>query len=167
MRELDDARYKAIGARIRDVRLQRNMSQAELAEKAFISVPHMSEVENGKTKLRLSTFVYITEALQVSADVLLRTNTPEVNGIYQGEFNDLLADCSPAEIDSINEETAGDYNHVPLSCNAAASGRNLLYLRRYFHPCFLLSRRYAGHDFFPEGWVSLPDDDSERRLLHD
>ena len=28
MRELDDARYKAIGARIRDVRLQRNMSQA-------------------------------------------------------------------------------------------------------------------------------------------
>lgn len=81
MRELDDARYKAIGARIRDVRLQRNMSQAELAEKAFISVPHMSEVENGKTKLRLSTFVYITEALQVSADVLLRTNTPEVNGI--------------------------------------------------------------------------------------
>ena len=101
MRELDDARYKAIGARIRDVRLQRNMSQAELAEKAFISVPHMSEVENGKTKLRLSTFVYITEALQVSADVLLRTNTPEVNGIYQGEFNDLLADCSPAEIDSI------------------------------------------------------------------
>ena len=60
-----------------------------------------AEVENGKTKLRLSTFVYITEALQVSADVLLRTNTPEVIGIYQGEFNDLLADCSPAEIDSI------------------------------------------------------------------
>ena len=62
MRELDDARYKAIGARIREVRIQKNMSQAELAEKAFISVPHMSEVENGKTKLRLSTFVYITEA---------------------------------------------------------------------------------------------------------
>ena len=53
MRELDDARYKAIGARIREVRIQKNMSQAELAEKAFISVPHMSEVENGKTKLRL------------------------------------------------------------------------------------------------------------------
>ncbi len=101
MRELDDEKYKAIGARIRDVRIQRNMSQAELAEKAFISVPHMSEVENGKTKLRLSTFLYITEALQVSADVLLRPDIPEVNGIYQGEFKDLLADCSPAEIDSI------------------------------------------------------------------
>lgn len=101
MRELDNAIYKAIGARIRDVRMQRHMSQADLAEKAFISVPHMSEVENGKTKLRLSTFVYITEALQVSADVLLRPNIPEVNGIYQSEFKDLLEDCSPAEIDSI------------------------------------------------------------------
>lgn len=101
MKELDDARYKAIGTRIRDVRLQKNMSQAELAEKAHISVPHMSEVENGKTKLRLSTFVYITEALQVSADVLLRPNIPEVTGIYQGEFKELLADCTPAEIDSI------------------------------------------------------------------
>ena len=72
MRELDDARYKAIGARIREVRIQKNMSQAELAEKAFISVPHMSEVENGKTKLRLSTFVYITDELLVYAYVLLR-----------------------------------------------------------------------------------------------
>ena len=33
MRELEDARYKAIGARIRDVRIEKNMSQAELAEK--------------------------------------------------------------------------------------------------------------------------------------
>ena len=46
MRELDDARYKAIGARIRDVRLQRIMSQAELAVKAVISVPQLSEVES-------------------------------------------------------------------------------------------------------------------------
>lgn len=94
MRELEAARYKAIGVRIRDVRIEKNMSQAELAEKAFISVPRMSEVENGKTKLRLSTFVYITEALQVSADVLLRPNTSEVNGIYQGEFRESLRICS-------------------------------------------------------------------------
>ena len=77
------------------------MSQAQLAEKAYISVPHVSEIECGKSKLRLSTFVFIAEALQVSADVLLRPNIPEVNNIYQGEFNDVLADCTPAEIDSL------------------------------------------------------------------
>ena len=101
VRELDDIRYKAIGSRIREVRIERNISQADLAEKAHISVPHMSEIENGKSKLRLSTFVYITEALQISADALLRLDTPEVNAIYQNEFKELLSDCSPTEIDSI------------------------------------------------------------------
>lgn len=40
MRELEDARYKAIGARIRDVRIEKNMSQAELAEKPHAIIYH-------------------------------------------------------------------------------------------------------------------------------
>lgn len=101
MKELDLETYKRIGNRIRELRISRSMSQSELAEKAYISLPHVSEIENGKTKLKLSTFVYIAEALQVSADDLLRLNIPEVNEIYQGEFNDLLSDCTPSEIESI------------------------------------------------------------------
>ena len=69
--------YKEIGARISRVRKQKNMSQAKLAEKAFISVPHLSEVEHGKSKLRLSTFVFLMEALQVSADTLLYPDIPK------------------------------------------------------------------------------------------
>ena len=77
MKELDMETYKEIGARISHVRKQQNMSQAQLAEKAFISVPHLSEVEHGKSKLRLSTFVFLTEALQVSADTLLYPDIPK------------------------------------------------------------------------------------------
>ena len=101
MRELDVETYKRIGSRIRDLRIKKSMSQAELAERAYISLPHISEIENGKTKLRLSTFVYIAEALQVSADTLLRLDVPEVNVMYQSEFDDLLSDCTPAEIESL------------------------------------------------------------------
>lgn len=63
MQELEDSKFKANGKRIRDVRIKLQLSQADLAEKAYISVPHMSDVENGRTKLRLSTFLYIAEAL--------------------------------------------------------------------------------------------------------
>ena len=49
----------------------------------------------------LATFVRITEALQVSADVLLRPDIPQVNSIYQNEFAEVLGDCTPDEIDSI------------------------------------------------------------------
>lgn len=93
--------YKKIGARIREVRLNRNMSQADLSEKSHISLPHISDIELGKSMMKLATFIRITEALQVSADVLLRPDVPAVNGIYQNEFADILKDCTPSEIDSI------------------------------------------------------------------
>lgn len=97
----ENLEYKRIGARIREIRLQKKMSQSDLAVQAHISLPHVSDIERGKSKMMLSTFVRITEALQVSADVLLRPDVPEVNGIYRNEFSDILADCTPSEIDSI------------------------------------------------------------------
>ena len=93
--------YKKIGARIREIRLQKHMSQAVLAEKANIHLSHISDIENGKSTLLLPTFIRLTEALQVSADALLRPDIPEVNNLYKSEFAELLSDCTPSEIDSI------------------------------------------------------------------
>ncbi len=96
-----DPIFEQIGLRIREVRIERNMSQADLAAKAHLALPHISDIERGKKQMHLATFIRITEALQVSADRLLRPDVPEVNAIYQAEFTDLLSDCSPNEIDSI------------------------------------------------------------------
>ena len=93
--------YRKIGARIREVRIKNGMSQADLSVKAHISLPHISDIELGKTKMLIATFVRITEALQVSADMLLRPDIPQVNSIYQNEFADVLGDCTPDELDSI------------------------------------------------------------------
>ena len=101
MTEMSSSDYQKIGARIREIRIKNGMSQADLAVAAHISLPHISDIEHGKTKKLLATFVRITEALQVSADVLLRPDTPQVNSIYQSEFKEILSDLSPAEIDSI------------------------------------------------------------------
>ena len=60
-----------------------------------------SNIEKGKTSMKLETFIRIIEALQVSADSLLRPDVPEVRSLYQSEFDELLADCSPKELDSI------------------------------------------------------------------
>ena len=101
MDEKNMAEYQKIGARIREIRISKGMSQADLATRANISLPHISEIEHGKTKMLLATFIRVAEALQVSADVLLRPDIPEVKNLYESEFSDLLADCSPAEIDAI------------------------------------------------------------------
>lgn len=101
MTELEMHVFKQIGARIRVARLERKMSQAELADKAHMCLPQISEVELGKVKMNLYTFIKIVEALQVSADSILRPDTPEMKSIFQGEFAELLSDCTAAETESI------------------------------------------------------------------
>ena len=90
-----------IGSRIKAVRTGKGMSQADLAVKASVSLPLISNIERGKTRMQLETFVKVAEALQVYADHLLRADVPEVKTIYQGEFAELLEDCSASEMETI------------------------------------------------------------------
>ena len=82
MTDLEMDVFKQIGARIRTARLEQKMSQADLAEKAHLCLPQISEVELGKVKMNLSTFIKIVEALQVSADAILRPDTPETKSVF-------------------------------------------------------------------------------------
>ena len=92
---------KEIGMRIRAVRIQKQMSQADVAAKASVSLSQYNDIENGKCAMRLPTFIRITEALQVSADLLIRSDNPVVNSVYKREFAEALEECTPSEIDAI------------------------------------------------------------------
>ena len=92
---------KEIGKRIRAARIEQHMSQDALAFEADLSLSTMSDIELGKSNLRVVTLIKIIEALKVSADTILRPDVPNVNGIYQSEFSELLSDCSPSEMESI------------------------------------------------------------------
>ena len=93
--------YEQIGARIRNARIEQKMSQADLAAKANISLPHISSIELGKTKMLLSTFMRVIEALQSSADSVLRANVPTVTSMYASEIAELFEDCTPLELESL------------------------------------------------------------------
>ena len=51
-----------VGSRIRAVRTSRGMSQADLAVKAAVSLPLISNIERGKTGMQLETFVKVAES---------------------------------------------------------------------------------------------------------
>lgn len=95
--------FSLIGQRIKDARLAQHLSQADLARKAELPLPRISMIENGKSDIRVSTFVSLIEALQVSADDILRPNTPAGLQKFQGELFELTQDCSPAELKSLLE----------------------------------------------------------------
>ena len=72
----------AIGARIREARLKKKLTQEQLAEKADIGFYYVGEIERGIKLPSLTVFIQIVEALGVTADSLLKdelTASPEFN----------------------------------------------------------------------------------------
>lgn len=94
---MDNKKFKEIGNRIKEIRKSKHLSQNDMAELIQVSPSYFSDIENGKANISLDIFMRITEALQVSADWLLRTNIPQVTNIQEGEIVGILSDCTAAE----------------------------------------------------------------------
>ena len=97
----ESGRLKLVGQRIKEIRKSKGMTQADLAKAANMAASNVSELENGKTQIQLLTLMNIIEGLQVSADDVLRPNVPSVRSLYQGEYDEILSDCTPQEMESI------------------------------------------------------------------
>ncbi len=86
-----------IESRIAQARKAKSISQANLADRAQISVSHMSDIENGKKQIGIEIFIRIIEALNVSADWILHASNENVKQIHQNELSELPSDCSAKE----------------------------------------------------------------------
>lgn len=98
--------YHAIGSRIRKHRLERGLSQEVVSERADLTPAHYSHIERGHTKPSLPTLVGIANVFDVSIDDLLCDNLSKSTHVRVKEINELLADCSGAEIKALVEVLA-------------------------------------------------------------
>lgn len=85
--------YYKIGQRIRAIRKEKGLSQAELAERVNVSTTHMSHIETGHTKLSLPVFVALARALEVRLDDLMEQPIVRAEGFYE-DVNRVLDTCS-------------------------------------------------------------------------
>ena len=89
-----------VGNRIKKARKSKGISQVELAEKLDISVPHLSNIENGKINVGLDIFMDITDVLGISADWLLNINSDSSSPIPDQAMQ-LFADCTDSEFQTL------------------------------------------------------------------
>lgn len=61
-----------LGQRLRKIRLEKGYTQQQLAEKAHMGNVYLGEIERGLKMPSLNTFIKIIEALDTSADYILR-----------------------------------------------------------------------------------------------
>ena len=88
---------KSVGRRISQTRIDKGYSQATLAEKANISVSHLSNIERGRKSLSAEVLLKISEALQVSTDGILFTDIPQVHKEVESQINVNLNNCTVRE----------------------------------------------------------------------
>ena len=87
----------SVGRRIAKARTEKGYSQATLAEKANISVSHLSNIERGRKSLSAEVLFKIAEALQTSVDSLLFTDIPQVHKEVESQIDINLNNCTVRE----------------------------------------------------------------------
>jgi len=95
--------YKDIGARIRSVRLQRKLTQEQLAEAVGVGVTHISHIETGNSIPSLQVMVDIINALECSADELLCIEINQARPLLNNWLGELVADCDANEVKLITD----------------------------------------------------------------
>lgn len=89
--------FVQIGRHIGRIRKHRGLSQQRLAERINKSPTYVSYIESGLKCMSLDTFVSIANALQVSADELLKDSLENTVKVSNHEFASVIADCSEYE----------------------------------------------------------------------
>lgn len=95
--------YISIGKQIKKRRNQLKLTQEVLAEKVYISIPHLSRIENGSSKPSLQTLVDLCNALDTTIDNLMQDSVPAAKRNIEGRMGELLEDCSLQELELLTE----------------------------------------------------------------
>ena len=96
-----DQQLQEIGARLKQARLAKNLTQPQLAEAADISVSFLSNLETGRQAMNIKTMASLLDILNVSADWLLGNSTDSANHAAALEIEKELSSCTPKERETI------------------------------------------------------------------
>ncbi|MBQ7087638.1 MAG: helix-turn-helix transcriptional regulator [Clostridia bacterium] len=90
--------YLKLGKRIKKARIDKNMTQAQLAEKLELSNNYISSIERGNAIPSLETFIAICNALEVTSDMLLTDSVYKSNEFIKESIALKLERCSKKNI---------------------------------------------------------------------
>ena len=94
---------KTLGNRIREARIKKQHTQQKLAEMAGISQMYLGEIERGAKMPSLRSFIKIIEALDLSADYVLRDELSSGEHYIYDEITEKLKNLSPQQRKAASE----------------------------------------------------------------
>ncbi len=102
----------ALGKRIRESRISKGYTQQDLADRADIGVVYVSEIERGIKMPSLNIFIKIVDALDVSADYVLRDELPSGKGYICTEITEKLLVLTPGQRKTASDILNAYFNNL-------------------------------------------------------
>lgn len=93
--------YSVIGMRLKEARLNKEITQEKLAEALDLSVAYISRIERGSTNINLKRLSEICALLDVSEGKILSGAATESSSYLNTAFSDLLKNCPAEKMDLI------------------------------------------------------------------
>lgn len=86
-----------VGKRIRESRIRKGYTQKNLADRAEIGTVYLSEIERGVKMPSLAIFIKIVDALETSADYVLRDKLSSGKEYICSEITEKLLVLTPSQ----------------------------------------------------------------------
>ena len=86
-----------LGLKIKEARIQKGLTQEKLAESAGVGAVYLSEIERGLKMPSLNLFVKLIDALDISADYILRDELSTGKEYVYDEVIGKLEDLTPKQ----------------------------------------------------------------------
>lgn len=86
-----------LGKKLRQIRAEKGYTQQSLAEKAGIGNVYLGEIERGLKMPSLNSFIRIIEALDVSADYILREELSSGKEYIYDEITQKMQNLTPKQ----------------------------------------------------------------------
>ena len=97
---MEELNFEEIGQAIRASRIEQHYTQEYIADRIGVNVSHISNIENNRVKVSLTTLVAICNALNLTVDYILKNEYTASDSIDR-EILKELASCSPEKKEKI------------------------------------------------------------------
>ena len=98
---MKEINYSRISKKIKELRIEKNLTQEYVAQMADVNTSHICNIENGRVKVSLSTLVQICNALDVTVDYILSNEYTHPDTALEQEVLKELRLCSPENKEKI------------------------------------------------------------------
>lgn len=87
--------YTIIGERLKKARLEKNLTQEQLAEQIDVSIAFLSRVERGSSHINLKRLTQIYNILGISEGLILNGASEDSSDYLNADFKEILEKASP------------------------------------------------------------------------